>query len=80
MLKRVQDWAERVLVKQTASTNSSHKIRSLEKMELFQIVRMPPEAPLEGTKANLSNLLGQQFLIKARSINDFFCFLKANYR
>lgn len=71
MLNRVQDWAERVPLKRIASTNSSDRITSPEEMELFQTVRMPPEAPLEGTKANLSNRLVQQVLINARSINGF---------
>ena len=38
-----------------------------EKIELFQITRMPPEAPDEGMKENLSNLLGANFLMKGVS-------------
>jgi hypothetical protein len=30
---------------------------------LFQIVISPPDAPIEGEKANLSKLLGQNFLM-----------------
>ena len=45
---------------------------SLVKIELFQTVRRPPDAPREGTKENLSNHLGQHVIIKERSINGFF--------
>jgi hypothetical protein len=31
--------------------------------ELFQMTRIPPEAPLEGIKSNLSNLFGVNFLM-----------------
>ena len=72
MLYRVQDWAKRVLVKHTANTKSSERITCPENKELFQAVRVPPEAPREGTKANLSKRLGQQVLMKARSIDIFF--------
>ena len=42
------------------------------KIALFQIVAIPPEAPLEGIKQYLSNRRGQQDLIKALSKEDFF--------
>ena len=37
------------------------------KTELFQIIMMPPDAPIEGAKTNLSNHLGQKDLINAKS-------------
>lgn len=50
---------------------SSAKITEPENSELFQIVAIPPEAPLDGMKTNLSNCLGQQDLTKGRSNSDF---------
>jgi hypothetical protein len=38
-----------------------------EKSEEAQHTRIPPDAPIEGQNSNLSNLLGENFLIKNRS-------------
>jgi hypothetical protein len=38
----------------------------------FQQTRIPPEAPIEGAKMNLSKHLGAKFLIKVRSNISFF--------
>jgi hypothetical protein len=40
--------------------------------ELFQITRIPPEAPMEGIKSNLSNLFGVNFLMNCESKNSLF--------
>jgi hypothetical protein len=37
----------------------------------FQQTKIPPEAPCEGEKINLSNLLGAKFLIKEESKLSF---------
>jgi hypothetical protein len=37
------------------------------KIELFQQIKTPPEAPLEGENANLSKRLGASFLIQELS-------------
>jgi hypothetical protein len=36
-------------------------------MDEFQMTKIPPEAPTDGKKAKLSNILGQKFLIKRQS-------------
>src|SRR6185436_981546 len=38
-----------------------------EKMEEFHPTNMPPDAPCEGEKANISNLLGPNFFMYERS-------------
>jgi hypothetical protein len=53
--------------------NSTDREKSLEKRtepensELHQTVRIPPDLPIEGRKANWSNFLGQKFLMYGRS-------------
>jgi hypothetical protein len=39
-------------------------ITSPEKIELFHPIRIPPEVPSEGEKANLLNRLGANFFMK----------------
>lgn len=42
------------------------------KTELFQMTRIPPEAPTEGMKSNLSKRRGANFLIRERSKVSLF--------
>ena len=71
-LTKVQDWADWVEWKRVTSAKSLEATIVAEKTALFQMVAIPPDAPREGTKSNLSNLHGQQDLMKALSKDCFF--------
>ena len=60
----------------TVSANLRQCTTSPEKIELFQPIRMPPEAPADGEKANLSKRLGANFLIKEWSKASFFVYCR----
>ena len=51
------------LVKLIERENLFWKMTSPSKSDPFQVIRRPPEAPIEGRKANLLSLLGQKFLM-----------------
>jgi hypothetical protein len=57
MFVRIQESSDKLQVNLTESENSLEKASSPLKAEPFQIIIMPPDAPVEGTNSNLSNFL-----------------------
>jgi hypothetical protein len=71
-------WFVCLEVKATLIAKSLFQRTFPSRIESFQPIRIPPDAPIEGTKANLENLLGAIFFRNEQSMLSLLVSYKQN--